>query len=135
MAVGIAASNFCLSTEFVKRNDMYLFVSIESEFDDNVTKCLDRNPEGYFLDIDLIYKKCFENCLFCHGEGNEKDNNCSICKKNYLFINDSVYKNNCYKKCENYYYFTESNDYICTENCSGIYDKLIPEKNKLLLPL
>ena len=77
------------------------------EFDDNVTKCLDRNPEGYFLDIDLIYKKCFENCLFCHGEGNEKDNNCSICKKNYLFINDSVYKNNCYKKCENYY---ESND-------------------------
>ena len=46
-----------------------------------------------------------------------------------MFINDSVYKNNCYKKCENYY---ESNDYICTENCSGIYDKLIPEKNKCI---
>ena len=113
-------------------NTYALSKDFNNEFDDNVTKCLDRNPEGYFLDIDLIYKKCFENCLFCYGEGNEKDNNCSICKKNYLFINDSVYKNNCYKKCENYYYFNESNDYICTENCSGIYDKLIPEKNKCI---
>ena len=49
-----------------------------------------------------------------------------------MFINDSLYKNNCYKKCENYYYFNESNDYICTENCSGIYNKLIPEKNKCI---
>ena len=29
-----------------------------------------------------------------------------------------------------YNYFNEDNDYICTKNCSGIYNKLITEKNK-----
>jgi hypothetical protein len=99
---------------------------------EDVIKCVDRNPEGYFLDSNLIYKKCFKNCLFCYGKGNEKNNNCIKCKENYLFLNDSIYNNNCYEKCQNYFYFNESNDYICTQNCVGNYDKLIPEKNKCI---
>ena len=62
--------------------------------------------------------------------GNEIDNNCTKCKDNYLFISDSLYKNNCYERCQYFYYFNETNDYICTDNCSGSYDKLITQKNK-----
>ena len=47
-------------------------------------------------------------------------------------MNDSIYNNNCYEKCQNYFYFNESNDYICTQNCIGNYGKLIPEKNKCI---
>jgi len=38
------------------------------EFEDGVAICLDRNPEGYYLDKDDgFYKICFETCKFCYG--------------------------------------------------------------------
>ena len=55
-----------------------------------------------------------------------------MCKENYSFISDSIYKHNCYQKCQYYYYFNETNNYICTENCSGIYNKLIIEKKRCI---
>ena len=103
------------------------------EYDGNVAICLDRNPEGYYLDVDGFYKKCFDNCKFCYGPGNYIDNNCSKCKDNYLFISDSLYKNNCYERCQYFYYFNDTNDYICTDNCSGSYDKLITQKKYVLI--
>ena len=90
--------------------------------------CLDKNPEGYYLDIDGFYKECFESCKVCYGPGNEIDNNCSKCKTDYFF-NDSFHKNNCNQKCP-YYYYNKENKYICVDNCSGIYDKLIINSNK-----
>ena len=76
-----------------------------------------------------LFKKCFKNCKYCYGEGNETINNCIECNDNYIFISDSIYKNNCYEKCNFYYYFDESNNYYCTEACPEKY-KLIKEKNK-----
>ena len=34
------------------------------EFEDGVAICLDRNPEGYYLDDDGFYKECFGSCKF-----------------------------------------------------------------------
>ena len=103
---------------------------MNDEYDDDVLICLDKKPEGYYLNEDGFYKNCFESCKSCYGKGNKEDHNCSICETNYSFINESLYNNNCYEKCEYYYYFNESNEYFCTENCSGVFDKTIPEKNK-----
>ena len=99
---------------------------------DNALICLDKNPEGYYLDIDGFYKKCFKNCKFCFGPWTEIDNNCTICKPNYFFFDDSSYKNNCYQKCPHYYYFAQQNRYICTNNFTGIHDKLINSRNKCI---
>ena len=84
--------------------------------DNNALICLDKNPEGYYLDNDGFYKKCFESCKFCYGGGNEIDNKCSICKTDYYFFDDSFYKNNCYKKCP-YYYYDENNKIFVDNNC------------------
>ena len=100
--------------------------------DDDESICLKTKPEGYYLDNDGFYKKCYEKCQSCFGAGNEKDNNCTTCKDNYIFLNDSYYINNCYEKCQNYYYFNETNNYICTSSCFGTYDKTIPEKKKCI---
>ena len=102
-----------------------------NEFDDGVAICLDKNPEGYYLDKDGFYKKCFKSCEYCYSFGNETIHNCKKCKSNFLFLNDSLYKTNCYEKCENYYYFNEKNEYICS-NCSGMNDKLILEENRCI---
>ena len=95
--------------------------------------CSEENPKGYYFDDnDGFYKKCFESCETCYGPGNEKDNNCIKCKTNFKFLNDSIYINNCYENCQHYYYFNETNNYICTKNCSDTYDKLIIEKKKCI---
>ena len=104
------------------------------EYEDGVGICWDINPKGYYLDEDKFYEECYENCDFCYGPGNEKNNSCKKCKSDLIFINDIKYKNNCYEKCQYYYYFNETDDYICTENnnCTGIYDKLVKEKSKCI---
>ena len=95
-------------------------------------ECLDKTPEGYFLDINnKVYIKCYQSCKFCYGKGSVANNNCKECKSNFIFINDSKHINNCYENC-NYYYFNESNDYNCIEKCQGQYNKLIKELNKCI---
>ena len=100
------------------------------EYENGVAICLDRNPEGYYLNKDGFYEECYERCKFCYDKGNEKNNSCIQCKSGYKFIYDMKYNTNCYKICQYYYYFNENDDYICTENgtCPEIYNKLIPEE-------
>ena len=101
----------------------------------NSEECLNGEPRGYYYNIsDQIYKKCFNSCDLCYGEGNSSSHNCIKCKPNYTFINDAenIYEKNCYEICEYYYYFDESNNYYCTLNniCPKEYSKLIISKNK-----
>ncbi len=101
--------------------------------DCNEFECLEGKPVGFYFDLnDEIFKKCFETCKFCYGEGNETINNCIECKQNYKFLNDSENDTNCYENCEFFYYFDKSNAYHCTFNnkCPNGYNRLIPEKNK-----
>ena len=99
----------------------------------NSIKCLDKTPQGYYLDLeDEIYKKCYKNCKFCLGPGNELNNNCTECESNYIFLNGTLKKNNCYQICNYYYYFDEANIYHCTDSyqCPKKYNKLILEQKK-----
>jgi len=105
------------------------------ECDANVKMCYDNEPQGYYLYKDNnIYKKCFDNCKSCFGQGNETINNCIECKDNFIFLNDSLISSNCYEICNYNYYFDESNEYHCTKNniCPGIYNKLISNKKKCI---
>ena len=45
-----------------------------------------------------------------------------------------LYKTNCYKICDNYYYFKDSYNYICTEDlkCPKEYNKLIINKKRCI---
>ena len=91
-----------------------------------------KKTEGYYLNENGFYERCFESCENCYGLGNERYNNCSTCKSGYIFLNDSWFNFNFYEKCQYYYYFNETNDYICTQNCSGNFCKLIFEKKKCI---
>ena len=107
--------------------------NICNELNQNSTECLDKTPQGYYLDsYDQIYKTCFENCKFCNGPGNRTNNNCIICKSDFIFLNESLEENNCYEKCEYYYYFDESNNYHCVDACPKNFNKLIKVKNKCI---
>ena len=104
------------------------------EFSSNKTACYNNIPEGfYFDDSDGSYKNCYKNCKKCEGPGNENNNNCTECKFDFIFLNDSRFLMNCYKNCNYYFYYQElSNEYLCTETneCPNEFDKLIKEKNE-----
>ena len=94
--------------------------------------CLDKKPEGYYLDTDEFYKKCYESCKLCDKKGSELEHNCIICKKDYYSFDDSFYKNNCYQKCQYYYYYDNKHKYHCIDSCSTIHYKLIVNTNKCI---
>ena len=86
----------------------------------NKNICINHVPENFYLDSD-IYKECFYKCKKCKKSGNETNNNCDICKDNFITIN-----NQCYNRCDYYYYFDYNNNYTCTSNYS------CPENYKLI---
>ena len=112
----------------------YTFFCEGNECNDT-RECLDKTPEGYYFDPkDEKYKKCFDNCKFCYGPGNETINNCSECKNNFTFLDDSPINTNCYKKCEHFYFFDDQKNYRCTQNhtCPSKYKKFIKNRNKCI---
>jgi len=98
--------------------------------------CVNAIPENYYFDNnDNIYKECYYTCKKCNISGNEINNNCDECIDNYTFINESLaLSNNCFIKCEFYYYFNENNEYTCTisDICPTNYNKIIKQKNKCI---
>ena len=116
-------------------NNTYSFSYDNDNIINDSKICFDQPPQGYYLDInENNYKKCYNNCKSCYGEGNETYNNCSECKDNYTFYNISENIMNCYPICRYYYYFNNSNKYVCTESkeCPKEYNKLIADKNKCI---
>ena len=110
----------------------YTYVSVNNPF-----TCYDRTIKGYYLNLnESIYKECYHTCDYCYGEGYEINHNCIKCIPGFIFLNDNniIDEKNCYEKCQYYYYFNESNNYMCTENyiCPEKYNKLIIEKNKCI---
>ena len=93
-----------------------------------------KNLDGYYLDVEnSIYKPCYDTCETCNKEGTKTENNCLKCRTDYSF-NENEKENNCYKNCDYYYYFDESNEYKCTidDKCPQNRNKLILEKNKCI---
>ena len=91
-------------------------------------------PENFYLDLnDSIYKECYKTCKKCTQQGDIASNNCDQCIDNYTFINESfINKNNCFQKCEHFYYFDINKQYICAENnsCPDDFNKLVIKDNR-----
>ena len=96
---------------------------------------VDNNCEIVHNDLNdgVISSKCFKNCKSCAFKGNENYNNCTKCKSNFTFLNDTEsIKNNCYEICPFYYFFDRNKDYQCVELCKEKYNKIIFQKRKCI---
>ena len=134
-------TNNCLDACFQKNNKMILDKKIcISECNlDNIYKyeynnfCYQKCPEGYY-DSNNKCEKCYYKCKNCLGYGDDTDNNCSECNGDMILLNDTN-KNNCYNKCDNYYYFDENGAYICTDSLQcpeGYYNISIGDIKKCI---
>ena len=117
-------------------NDLCISCNTEDEYfpkyndSSNVNPFINcyKEPEGYFLSNN-IYHKCYHTCKKCNGYGNEINHQCTECKINYVFINDSQI-NNCYNKSlyqDNSDYITEAeeSDDISTILYFNVTDEII----------
>ena len=90
--------------------------------------CYKGKQEGYYFDnIDEIYKKCYKTCKYCEGPGDDDNNGCTECITNYTLID-----NNCYEKCENYFYVDSSGIQHCVDECPDKYNQIIEEEKKCI---
>ena len=99
----------------------------KNQFDNT---CVIYCPKGT-VNINNICQPCYKTCGACSALGNDNDNKCDECKDNtYEKLNKD---NNCYKICDNYYYFNEKKEYVCLkeDKCPEGY-KLIHGKKKCI---
>ena len=90
--------------------------------------CYKGKQEGYYFDnINEIYKKCYKTCKHCEGPGDDDNNECTECIDNYTLID-----NNCYAKCENYFYVDSSGKQHCVDECPDEYKLIIKEEMKCI---
>ena len=120
-------NNLCLSCN----NDKGYYQKFEDK-ERNATfiNCY-KNLEGYYLDND-VYKKCFDTCKTCKELGDNNNHKCLECRNNYEFKNYLGVRQNCYEKCDNYYYFDSLNKYHCIDICPNEYNKLIYNKKECI---
>ena len=92
-----------------------------------------KDLEGYYLSNNIYYE-CYYLCKKCSESGDEIHHKCTECITNYGFIDEKNEKNNCFKKCQYYYYFDSENGYTCTENneCPYNYSIIIENKRKCI---
>ena len=68
----------------------------------------------------------------CNYNGNNKNHNCTLCAKDYIYEMNFINNINCYKKCDYYtFYNPNNNKSYCTPDlsCPDEFNKLIPNKN------
>ena len=113
-------------------NEGGFYSTYYENIDDNFINCY-KNFTGYYL-VDNQYYPCFFLCHSCSKVDDVNSHNCDECNAGYTLLNETGKKGNCYLKCNNYYYFDESNVYKCTDKneCPPLYNKLIPEKRKCI---
>ena len=111
-------------------NERDFYFTKESERGNVFINCY-KNLKGYYLKGVYFYP-CYETCDECSGEGSESQHQCTACKSGYNFINGIDPNSNCYKICDYFYYFDESNKYQCTNlnECPSNRSKLVEEKRK-----
>ena len=111
-------------------NERDSYFTKESERGNVFINCY-KNLKGYYLKGVYFYP-CYETCDECSGEGSESQHQCTACKSGYNFINGIDPNSNCYKICDYFYYFDESNKYQCTNlnECPSNRSKLVEEKRK-----
>ena len=124
-------SDLCLDCN----NDEGFYEKIDDEFSlEGFIDCY-KDPEGYYLEKNL-YQKCYKSCKFCSTRGDEINHKCLQCYENYTYVSDFDNINNCYNKCDFYYYYDKENDnkYQCTleNNCPEKYSKSIEDKKRCI---
>ena len=94
-----------------------------------------KNPEGYYLEK-TSYQKCYKSCKFCDTLGDDENHKCLECYENYTYVRDFDNINNCYNKCDFYYYYDKENgnQYQCTldNKCPENYSKSIEDKKRCI---
>ena len=123
-------NNLCVSCNIV---NFYPKLDDESNIGSFI-ECYDKNEEqeGYYLDSEgNIYKKCYNKCKKCSGEGDDENNHCLECNDVY-YIPDA--NGNCKLECPNYYNYEKTsclssipNGYYCNSTVEKTIDKC-PEK-------
>ena len=114
-------------------NDYYPIKSFSSN--NKYQKCVnnDTKPSNYYFNKkELYYEKCHGNCETCENGGNSHINNCTLCKKELIFLPDIQPTTNCVKKCKIYYYYDKYGLYSCTQEdkCPDDFPLLVKDKSK-----
>ena len=139
----------CTSLEYINLKNAKIKKSSKTEnifslTNNNLAICSDNVEWSKLLSNENLIIKCFnkkdnEESFKCYKKLTNEINDNNLCKSwglNYITKNNNSINNiYCYKDCPYYHFFDiNTNEMFCLEsqNCSGLYDKLIQEKKECI---
>ena len=80
----------------------------------------------------MLFTICFELCNTCDNGGNGFENNFTSCIIGLILMPGKIPPTNCVYNCKYYFYYSDYDQYICTDNgqCPQEISLLITPKNK-----
>jgi len=128
---GSISQNLCIKCNTQKG---YYLLKVE-RLNTKYIECVNdlTKPENFFFHKDNEdYEICYDVCATCNYKGDGNENNCTSCEDNFILKPDIENSTNCVPKYTYYYYYTNYNQYKCTEKpqCPEEYSLLIKNKSK-----
>ena len=125
--------NLCIKCDNEKG---YYFLNLNNNINSKYIDCVndETKPYNFYFDSEnKDYEACFDTCFQCNKKGDYIENNCISCDGiTYIKKPEDKDSNNCVSKCKYFYYYTDYNQYKCTDSpfCPDEYNFLIKNKNK-----
>ena len=125
--------NLCIKCDNEKG---YYFLNLNNNINSKYIDCVndETKPYNFYFDSENEdYEACFDTCFQCNKKGDYIENNCISCDGiTYIKKPEDKDSNNCVPKCKYFYYYTDYNQYKCTDSpsCPDEYNFLIKNKNK-----
>jgi hypothetical protein len=127
--------NLCVSCN--KAEGYYEMLNDKNNMSDFID-CI-REKEGYYYDNNSEkYKPCYPSCKYCYKNEEDKMNHyCISCNEENSFsiiVTNNFTNMSCFPECKYYYYFNQTNDYICTKNsyCPPSYPFLLENTKRCI---
>ena len=101
---------------------MIVKVNLNNNINSKYIDCVndETKPYNFYFDSEnKDYEACFDTCFQCNKKGDYIENNCISCDGiTYIKKPEDKDSNNCVPKCKYFYYYTDYNQYKCTDSPS-----------------
>ena len=116
-------------------NKLGYYPVIYNNKEEKYKKCYNEKTKINYFYFDLnSFKVCYELCQTCDNGGNGIENNCTSCISGYMLKPETIPPTNCVYECKYYYYYSDFDQYRCTDNgqCPEERNLLVRTKSKCI---
>jgi len=112
----------CISCSNSWSARLYNCLICNQQYNSKPKECMDicdkSDYPGFYRDDNNLYRKCYESCKVCYGQGNRRYHNCKECANDYYKLEENYcFSNKTIKNLISNYYLYNDKDNLVWRKC------------------